>query len=85
MRAAAHRSLLGLWVAFASVTLGQLWFAHPDTFPRFPHGFAVWITELWTRWDGDRLIDIETLLVYGSCFIAVSLATWAGMKLLRKR
>ncbi|AKJ27279.1 hypothetical protein [Caldimonas brevitalea] len=79
-----HPILIGLWVAVATFVLGRLWIARPDIGPSFPDWFAGWFLKVTGVTNQESAADAEALLLYGICFVVVSLGTWAVLRLTRK-
>ena len=83
MKKAFRFGLFGLWLLLATGFLARWWFANPDSIPRFPSAFWVWLINLYGSQNGEELADLELLVVLGICFIFVSLFTLFGWLVLR--
>lgn len=77
--------LLGAWIVLAPLGLTYLWLTRPDLGPRFPEAFGVWLMSATGVKTPEGAAEIETLFLYCLCLIAVSLATWAVLRLLRRQ
>lgn len=83
MSTAVRRFLIGLWIVVASLALCKLWFwvAYSSGAGfTFPEPFAVWITDLYGARNAEEVADVETLLVFGICFVVVALCTWTALR-----
>lgn len=67
-----------------SFTLGVLWIRHPDHGPTIPEPVWAWLAKLYGPTNGEEMADLEALVVYGTCLVAVSLLTWGVLRLKRK-
>jgi hypothetical protein len=76
---------IGAWVVVASFVLGRTWLAKPSLGPRFPDGFGVWFMDVTGVSSPESAADAEAVLVYAICVVVVSMLTWIGLRLARRR
>lgn len=85
MKPAARYALVVLWVLGATLVFGSYLAAHPEIGPGFPDALGSWIVKAFGARNADQVEDLETALVLGMTFVAVSLVTWIVLRLVRQR
>ena len=76
--------LLCLWIATATLVISRLWLTHPDSIPRFPEPFWIWLIGIYGSQNGEELADLEMLVSLVVSFVAVLAFTSCGWLLLRR-
>lgn len=62
MKKGLRFSLFGLWITISTVIVARLWLTHPDSVPRFPESFWIWLIGVYGSKNGEELADLELLV-----------------------
>ncbi len=67
--------LVCLWTVIATLITTRLWLMHPDSVPRFPESFWIWLIEIYGSQDGEELANLEMLVTLSISFVLVLVLT----------
>jgi len=69
-----------LWIVTATLITTRLWLTHPDSVPRFPESFWIWLIGIYGSQNGEELADLELLVTLSISFVLVSALTFTAWK-----
>jgi len=67
--------LASLWTVIATLITTRLWLTHPDSLPRFPESFWIWLIGIYGSQDDEELANLEMLVTLSISFVLVSVLT----------
>lgn len=84
MKRAVRNVTLGVWVIAATLVATRLWLTHPDSAPRLPEAFWIWLVGVLGSQDGEDLANLELLVVLIISFAVVVAVTMLVLALWQK-
>ena len=78
MKKGFRLGLTCLWIVSATLIITHLWLTHPDSVPRFPESFWIWLIEIYGSQNGEELANLELLVTFSISLVLVSVLTFAA-------
>jgi hypothetical protein len=78
MKKGFRLGLTCLWIVSATLIITHLWLTHPDSVPRFPESFWIWLIEIYGSQNGEELANLELLVTFSISLVLVSVLSFAA-------